>query len=453
MKIDRRDFMRRAVGASGAALLGTVAGGEISRGFGKQPQGSGALPTYPSHPRIEHIVVVTMENRSFDHFLGWATADGQLRSYPKPGGGTESTYALAPDYQGCGHPNPDHSYDGGRLEYNGGTADGWLLDPANDIYSLGYYEDGDLPFLNALARNYLTLDRYFCSFLGPTYPNRIFMLAGQTDRIDNSLSQVSLPTIFDLLWRKRVSVRYYYNNLPFVALWGLRYSLISRTYDRFLDDAASGRLPHVSFVDPRFTILDVDLANDDEPHSNVLRGDLFLWETFNAVAQSPAWERTVFIVTFDEWGGFADHIAPPRVVAPNNVDGDTDTNGDVLLGFRVPAIVASPWTRNSGSTPMVDSTVFDHTSILKLIEGRWGTGHLTARDDPRNTDVGNLASLLTGTYDATVPTMPHPSVVPSSPCFLQGLAVPSTAQPAQPESPWSQLANSPLVKGWRVNKQ
>lgn len=450
MKIDRRDFLRRAAGTSGAALLGTIAGGGLSRGFGKQPQVSTPLASYPTGHTIEHIVVVTMENRSFDHFLGWVT-NTQLQVYPAPGGGTASTYELAPDYQGCGHPDPDHSYAGGRMEYDGGAADGWLLDPANDKYSLGYYEDGDLPFLDALAKNYLTLGRYFCSFMGPTYPNRIFMLAGQTDRIDNSLSQVNLPTIFDLLVKKRVSVRYYYNNLPFVALWGLKYSLISRTYDQFLDDAASGRLPHVSFVDPRFTILDTDTANDDEPHTNILRGDLFLWETFNAVAQTASWQSTVFIVTFDEWGGFADHIAPPRVVAPNNVDTDK-VGGKVLLGFRVPTIIASPWTRNTGTTSMVNSSQFDHTSILKLIEGRWGTGHLTARDDPNNSDVGNLASVLTGTWNPNVPTMPTPSVVPSSPCFLQSFAAPSTAQPAQTPSPWSQLANSPRMNGWKLKQ-
>ena len=452
MKIDRRDFMRRVAGTSGAALLGTVAGGGISHAFGKQPPVSTKLSSYPSNPAIQHIVVVTMENRSFDHFLGWV-AGGQLRDYPKPGGGTESTYRLAPDYQGCGHPNPDHSYGGGRIENDGGAADGWLLDPANDDFSIGYFEENDLPFLSSLARNYLTLDRYFCSFLGPTYPNRIFMLAGQTDRIDNTVSKVSLPTIFDLLWRRRVSMRYYYNNLPFVALWGLRYLPISRTYDQFLDDAASGRLPHVSFVDPRFTILDTDLANDDEPHTNVLRGDLFLAQTFNAVAQTPAWQNTVFIITFDEWGGFADHIPPPRVVAPNNVDQDKDSNGDVLLGFRVPAIVASPWTLNPDpSTPVVNSTVLDHTSILKLIEGRWRLGHLTARDDPSNTDVGNLADVLTGPWNPAVPNLNMPSNVPPSPCWLQNFAAPSTAQPAQTSSPWAPLANSPLVKGWRLKQ-
>lgn len=451
MKIGRRDFIRRAAGASGAAFLGSVAGDGISRAFGKRPQTSTSDVTYPSDPPIEHVVVVTMENRSFDHFLGWMT-DSQSQYYPAPGGGTVPTYSLGPDYQGCGHPNPDHSYYGGRLEYDKGKMDGWLTDTANDKFAIGYYEEGDLPFLHDLAKNYLTLGRYYCSFLGPTYPNRLFMLAGQTDRIDNTLSLSTLPTIFDLLLRNRVSVRYYYNNLPFVALWGLRYLPISRGYDRFLDDAASGQLPHVSFVDPRFTILDDDLANDDEPHTNILRGDLFLANTFNAVANGPAWPTTVFIVTFDEWGGFFDTEAPPRVVAPNNVDTDKNGEGQVLLGFRVPTIVASPWTRNTNANKPVlnDTTVFGHTSILKLIEGRWGLGNLTARDDPKNDDVGNLASVLTGKYSRHVPRLDMPSVVPPSPCFLQGLQ-PSIQAPTP--SPWSQLADSPLMRGWHVKKQ
>ncbi|MEJ2007351.1 MAG: alkaline phosphatase family protein [Acidobacteriota bacterium] len=453
MKIDRRDFMRRTVGASGAVLLGSIAGGGISRAIGNRPDPA-SLPD-PSQSGIKHIVVVTMENRSFDHFLGWLpNPPTQIFPYPVLNNTNVevSTYPLAPDYQGCGHPDPDHSYQGGRVEWNDGAMNGWLLDENNDIFSIGYYNQRDIPFFGTLATKYTTLGNYICSVLGPTYPNRIFMLAGQTDRLDNTLSLVSLPTIFDELYAAGVSARYYYSNLPFVALWGLKYLPISRTYDQFLDDAVHGRLPAVSFVDPRFTILDDDLANDDVPHTNIRRGDAFLARTFKAVARGPAWPSTVFIITFDEWGGFFDHIAPPRVVAPNGVD--PDSADGVLLGFRVPAIIASPWTRTNSSF-LSDERIFDHTSILKLIEWRWGLPPLTARDG--SSEIGNLADVLDFSNKITrVPRLPTPRSPLPSPCFLQGLA-PSVKQRAQVQvqvqTPWLRLSGSSLMEGWPVKKQ
>jgi len=450
MKIDRRDFMRRVAGGSGAVLLGSIAGGGISRAIGKR-QDPASLPD-PSKSGIKHIVVVTMENRSFDHFLGWLpNPPTQSFEYPVLNNTNTkvSTYPLAPDYQGCGHPNPDHSYQGGRIEWDDGAMDGWLLDPNNDIFSIGYYNQKDIPFLGTLATKYTTLGNYFCSVLGPTYPNRIFMLAGQTDRLDDTLSLVSLPTIFDELIAAGTSARYYYSNLPFVALWGLKYLPIARTYDQFLDDATSGQLPAVSFVDPRFTILDDDLANDDEPHTNIRRGDAFLARTFKAVARGPAWPSTVFVITFDEWGGFFDHVALQEAPFPDPLSPMDPTPKD-LLGFRVPAIIASPWTRTNSSF-LSDDRVFDHTSILKLIEWRWGLPPLTARD--ASSEIGNLADVLDFSNKTTrVPRLPTPLPPLPSPCFLQGLA-PTVKQPAQVQTPWSRLSNSSLLNGWPVKRQ
>jgi phospholipase C len=389
-----------------------------------------------------------MENRSFDHFLGWfPNADGQQNNtYPTPSSGTMSTYPLAPDYQGCGHPDPDHSYAGGRIEYDNGAMDGWLLDPANDIFCLGFYQESDIPFLAALARNYTTLDHYFTSILAPTYPNRLFMLAAQTDRLDDSLTLSHLPTIFDSLAAAGVSARYYYNNLPFLALWGLKYIPFAHPYLQFLSDATSGKLPAVSFVDPRFTVLDTDTANDDEPHTDIRRGDAFLSTTFQAVASGPAWGSTVFIITFDEGGGFFDHVAQPRAAAPNTVDPDL-VLGKALLGFRVPTIVASPWTYGNPTDPRVIGTTFDHTSILKLIEWRWGLPPLTARD--ASSDIGNLADVLDFAQEnATVPTLPRPLAPLPRLCSLSDI-LGLTLQPTA-ESAWSKLANSELLKGWKI---
>ena len=152
MRINRRDFLRSAAGASGAVLLGH--GGWPARHAFGGPRDV-ALPP-PSRSGIEHIVVVMMENRSFDHFLGWLpNADGRQEglTYLDATGTAHSTHPLAPDFTGCSHPDPDHSYAGGRVQYDGGAMDGFLRSGANDEYSIGFYVEEDRPFGSALARN------------------------------------------------------------------------------------------------------------------------------------------------------------------------------------------------------------------------------------------------------------------------------------------------------------
>ena len=292
---------------------------------------------------IQHIVVVMMENRSFDHLLGWLPgADGRQAGgvYLNKKGQPYGTFELAPDFTGCAYPDPDHSYSGGRTEYANGQMNGFLQTANPGLNAIGYYQEKDLPFRSALARNYLTCDRYFCSILGPTFPNRIFQNAGQTDRLGDELNLCTLPTIWDNLKAAGVSRKYYFSNLPFLALWGLKYVGITALYADFLADCAAGTLPAVSFVEPTFTTL-LNLDEDDHPFSDVRNGDAFLARTFHAIANSPNWPNTVVIINFDEWGGFYDHVAPPRAIAPNNTDPDLE-NGKALLGFRVPCIVASP---------------------------------------------------------------------------------------------------------------
>jgi phospholipase C len=364
-----------------------------------------------------------MENRSFDHLMGWLpNADGQQSglTYKDNLGIAHQTYPLAPDYTGCGHPDPDHSYSGGRVQYNGGAMDGFRRSGSNDDFAIGYYVESDQPFFAAFARNYTTLDRYFCSFLGPTFPNRIFMNAAQTDRISNTAALATVPTIWDRLAARQISGRYYYSNVPFLGLWGSKYQSISRPYAEFLIDAAAGNLPAVSFVDPRYTIFDDGTGNDDHPHADIRAGDSFLAEAFRAVSTGPGWRRTVFIVTFDEWGGFFEHVAPPRAAAPNDVDHDI-VGGKTLLGFRVPVVIASPFTRGDALDPRVNSLVFDHTSVLKLIEWRWGLAPLTARD--ASDDIQNLALALDfDRRDARVPALPQPPPPPPMPCPGGGIA-------------------------------
>lgn len=374
--------------------------------------------------QIQHIVVVMMENRSFDHLLGWhPTADAQQEglTYTDAGGTALETHSLAPDYMGCDHPDPDHSWDGSRTSYNGGAMDGFLRAGDNDDYAIGYYVEEDRPFTSALARNYTVLDNFFASIMAETYPNRIFLHAAQTDRLENTFDTVDLPTIWDRLEEAGISGRYYYSDLSFLSLWGGKYDAISSSYGQFLTDAASGNLPNVAFVEPRFLGDELGLSGSDHPHADIRVGDAFLAETFHAVATGPDWPKTVFIVVYDEGGGFFDHVAPPRAVAPNDVDPDI-VDGKALLGFRVPAIIASPFTKGNPDNPRVNSTVFDHTSILKLIEWRWHLAPLTARD--ASDDVGNLiAPIAFGLFDPEVPDLPLPDapiVTPCPPLVTQG---------------------------------
>ena len=124
-------------------------------------------------------------------------------------------------------------------------------------------------------------------------------------------------------------------------MWGVKYIGSSGWLAEFLERAAAGTLPAVSFVDPIYTVLDDGTGNDDHPHADIRNGDAFLAAVFHAVAGGPAWDKTGLIINFDEWGGFFEHVAPPRVTAPNHVDSD-EVTGRVLLGFRVPTVVVSP---------------------------------------------------------------------------------------------------------------
>jgi phospholipase C len=293
--------------------------------------------------------------------------------------------------------------------------DGFLAG-TNDEYAIGYYVAADRPFHAALAAEFTTFDRFFSSILAGTFANRIFQHAAQTDRLDNSLDLSTLPTIWDRLIAKGVSARYYHSDASFLWLWGSKYLAISRLYEQFLDDAAAGTLPSVAFVEPRFIDERTGTSGDDHPFADIRRGDAFLAEVFDALTSGPEWESTVLIVTYDEWGGFFDHVAPPRAAAPNTVDPDV-VGGKALLGFRIPVVIASPFTRGDSATPKVNSGRYDHTSILKLIEWRWNLPPLTARD--ASADVDNLAFALDLAHpDPSVPALPLPDPPPIELCLI-----------------------------------
>jgi phospholipase C len=253
-----------------------------------------------------------------------------------------------------------------------------------------------------------------------------------------------MPTVWDSLARAGVSRGYYYNDLPFLALWGLRYAGITHTWDTFLAQAASGALPSVSYVEPPLFFEAVDgLSKDDHPHGDVRNGEAFLNSVYQAVTRSPAWRRTVLVITFDEWGGFYDHVAP--TAAP-----DTDPALTGLRGFRVPCLVISPRAHRGG----IGHNLYDHTSILKLIEWRFGLPPLTPRDAAAN----NLAEVLdfTNPPDTAAAQWSVPGV-PALPCALQGTqplgdagANSAVARPTSTAPDWGALRRQAVRDGWKL---
>jgi phospholipase C len=378
MSPTRREFLRGLAGVAGAAAVSRAGMGAFG---GRAPSRvpPGRLPP-PGESGIDHVVVVMMENRSFDHYLGWVPgANGRQAGLVYTDSlGVPHTTSHWPEFQGCAHPDPDHSFEGGRVQYNGGRCDGWLRSGENDEYSIGYYTDADLAFYRGAARDWTVCDNYFAAIMAETYPNRFYQHAAQTDRLHNSTAQASVPTIWDRLAGAGLTGRYYFSDAPFTALWGTKYLDISRPFPTFLADCATGNLPEVAFVDPRFLDEGSGTSGDDHPHADIRVGQQFLNQIYDAVTQSPDWENTVLVINYDEWGGFFDHVPP--TVAP-------DANPDWgLRGFRVPCLVISPRSRRGS----VHHGEFDHTSVLKLIEWRWNLPALT----PRDAAARNLADAL-----------------------------------------------------------
>src|SRR3989454_2094573 len=195
--VSRRRFLTTAATTVGGITLGCSDRSIIAP---TRAQLSGDMLPDPAASGIEHVVVFMMENRSFDHLLGWLPgADGRQAglTYLDAAGAPHATFPLAPDFQGCGYNDPDHSYEGGRVEDNAGACDGWLR--ANDVFSIGFYRPHHPAFLGRAGPDWTSFARYFCAILGPTFPNRIYQHAAQTDRIQNSLDISPLPTIWDRL--------------------------------------------------------------------------------------------------------------------------------------------------------------------------------------------------------------------------------------------------------------
>ncbi|MGF6852187.1 alkaline phosphatase family protein [Paraburkholderia sp. CI3] len=408
---DRRRFLAGVAAVAGSVALSGCGGG-VGSGGDDQPGGGSASDPAPSItdipspnaadryslPRpalpapassgIDFIVLVTMENRSFDHFLGWVPgAEGMPANqhFKDAFGATQTPFSLAANaaygYQACAYQDPNHGFSGARTQLASGAMNGWLLTPGTslipgDLLPIGYYTSADLQFFNAVASSYTIGDFYFSGILTSTFPNRLYLHSGATDRLDDSTDTSSLATIWDKLSDGNIDCRYYYHDVPFTALYGTRYLVISRPFADFLVNAAAGTLPPFCMVDPSFTGEPEGVSTDDHPHADIRDGEAFLAQVYEALRTSPTWSRTLMIVVYDEWGGFLEHVVPPTRPISN---GELTLGNDGKLGFRVPLALLGPRVRANSITRYP----FDPSSIHALLQWRFGLQPLGVRgSDP-----------------------------------------------------------------------
>ena len=389
---------------------------------------AGALPedTLPRDaPRgtdipVNHIVVLMQENRSFDSYFGQLPAAGHADVDGLP------AHASNPDAKGIPQPafhqtkycteDTNHAWTGSHLEYHDGLNDGFVTQNDPDgTRAMGFYDESDLPFYYALAKTFAIGDRYFCSLLGPTFPNRFYLMTGTSfGHIRNDMHQGGFVqrSIFDVLDDNQVTWMVYYSDFPFASLLKVQKPKYART-SRFLADAAAGTLPQVAFVDPSVGLTSVE--TDEHPPANIQEGEQFAAQIIQAVMQSPNWPTTALFFTYDEHGGFYDHVAPPEACKPDTIAPMLDlTDPDSLYpaqfnryGFRVPVVVVSPFAKPG----FVSHAVYDHTSILRFIETRF---HLPALTD-RDANASPMLDMFDFSHAALLnpPELPAPNVDPA----------------------------------------
>ncbi|PTB16834.1 phosphoesterase [Trinickia symbiotica] len=401
---DRRSFLAGMAAMAGGVVLSGCGGGKQNTPNGSAPAPSiGDVPSPdagdryslprpplpdPAASNVDFIVLVTMENRSFDHFIGWVSgAEGMPanQQYNDAFGSPQTPFLLSANpsygYQACGHAQPDHSYEGARTQLASGAMNGWLLTPdtnktRGDLYPIGFYGQSDLDFFRGEASSYAVCDFFFSGLLGPTFPNRIYLHSGATDRLTDSTDKCTLPTIWDRFADAKVSAKYYFHDVPIVALYGDRYVGISRLFSDFLSDAKAGTLPSFCMVDPSFIGEDEGTANDDHPFADIRNGEVLLGQIYDALRTGPNWSRTLMIIVYDEYGGFFEHVVPPIRPISN---AELALGNDGRLGFRVPCALLGPRV----AAGKVSRYPFDPSSIHALLQWRFGLQPLGVRgSDP-----------------------------------------------------------------------
>ena len=391
-------------------------------------------------PSLEHIIILMLENNSFDRMLG-----GLFPETPDGGGiqGSAADHwnddASAAPRQPARHvmqptsarvirPDPMHEYVNVQDQLKGPNG-GFVTDyaktyPDTDWLQrqeiMNYYDEGTLPVLHTLAKQYIVCDRWFSSMPGPTWPNRVFVHTGTslgytTNSVGNKWDQ---ETLYELLDSNGLSWKIYYGDGDISQTVVLRHSPWVDPMRYFFRDVQGpeAKFPKYCFIEPNYGTFPWDKVsqNDQHPLSDVFRGEKLISDVYNALrANDPLWRNSLLVITYDEHGGFYDHVVPPSAVRP---DDKMDSSGFRFdrLGLRVPTILASPWL-DKGTI----SDTFDHTSLLKFVVDNWGLTNLLGdrvgsastntfskylRKTPRQT-YGQLPATTTPALQATPPNV------------------------------------------------
>jgi phospholipase C len=319
---------------------------------------------------IESIVVLCMENRSFDHYLGsLRLLEGRLdidglvggESNPRKNGAPVVSHLLE-DFTPA---DPPHNWDPAHEQWNNGANDGFVRAHAgaNEADVMGYHTRAQLPVTYALADAGVVCNRWFSGCLGPTWPNRYYLHGGTARGRKGNLPALGFPNLFTLLGDRGVDATNYYSDVAWATgAYGKLSGLA--TIERFFEDAEGGNLPPFSIVDPSFF---GGGANDDHPDHDVRLGQAFIASVTTAIARSKQWAKTLFVITYDENGGFYDHVSPPTA--------HDDEPEFRQLGFRVPTLVLGGAVRRGCA---VDA-ILEHSSIAATAALRWGLGTMTTR--------------------------------------------------------------------------
>jgi phospholipase C len=427
--LSRREFIERTAYAAGLAGAAGVPLEILLTEEAKANHRRQRLPS-PRNVPIDHFVLLMMENRSFDTYFGWlhGQADGiQAQTFPDAQGHPTSTRHHSSlgtggtEWKGCGHPDPGHGWTQGRAQLNGG-----FLAPGsgNDVFALTYFNKGELGFIHEAAHTYTLYDRYFCSLLSSTWPNRYYKWSAQSGGTINNDPPLATggnqwETIFDRALSRGLSARYYNSDLPFSAVWGERGISWTNPIERYYEDCRNGTLPNITIVDPPFKDGGGgdSTSADEHPLGDVRLGQAFMADVVNAFVTSPNYRRGALFIIYDEWGGFFDHVRPPRV--PDNRSTRNLNTDFGQMGFRIPAVSVSPYTRGPRSRTRyrVDHGIYGHESILKLISYRFGLGYLNRR----HRYTRNIGHSFDWKHpDFMPPKLPDPPQIASAPCTLGG---------------------------------
>ena len=373
--------------ALAAAACGTSAVAEVRQRGGRQ--------TSPFRD-LQHIVVLMQENRSFDEYFGALPGTRQPASRSRARSGNpnpvDPSSVIAPFHQsaGCEVDDLNHAWTGTHAEIDDGRMDGFTAQnvvPADPTGSraMGYYDNRDLPYYYRLASTFGVGDRYFASVPGPTYPNRFYEMAGTSfGHIENDLPPEGgwpQPTIFGRLSQAGITWKVYDAQFATATFFADVKAHMDQVQPiaQYFADAAAGTLPQVAFIEPTY-IGTVTQESDEHPPANSQVGQQFTANVIQALMSSRDWRSSAFILTFDEHGGYYDHVAPPAAPAPDGIPpmlGPLDVPaGFDHYGVRVPFVVASPFSK----AHFVSHRVSDHTSILAMVEHRFGLPPLTQRD-------------------------------------------------------------------------